>query len=69
MLAVHENLLRALGILCGGVAPSHKLLCARREQFQVREVAIQEGQIRDVTGIELNGNVPRDPSSVVLLRR
>src|SRR5689334_20094986 len=57
MLAVNENLAAALRILRCRVAPTYKLLRARREQLKVGEIAIEYGKLRDVRRIELNVHI------------
>ena len=57
MLAVHENLLAALRILRGGVAPAHHLLRAGGQELEGREVAVHDRQVFDVFLVELDGDV------------
>ena len=48
VLAVNEDLLRALRILGRGVAPADDLLRAGREELEVGEVAVENRKIFDV---------------------
>ena len=57
VLAVDEDLLRTLRILGGCVSPTYQLLRARREQLELREVAVEDRQLRYILLVELDGNV------------
>ena len=57
VLAVHEDLLRALRVLGRGVAPSDDFLRAGGEKLEVGEVAIENRQVFDVFRVEFDGNV------------
>ncbi len=57
VLAVHHDLLAALGVFCGGVAPADELLRAGRKQLEVCKVAIQDGKVFDIFLIETDGDV------------
>ena len=56
VLALNEYLLATLRILGGSVAPG-ELLRSRRQQFEAGEVAIQNGQIFNILGIELKRHI------------
>ena len=51
VLAVHENLLSALRIFRGGMAPADQFLSSGGQQFERREVAVQDRQhLRSLSG-------------------
>ena len=54
---LHENLLAALRIFRGGVAPANHFLGAGGQEFEASEVAVQIGRFFDVFLIELDGDV------------
>ena len=56
MLAIDEYLAAALRVLRRGMRPS-KFLGAWGQKLEVREIAVQDGQVLDKFGIELNGDV------------
>ncbi len=57
VLAIHENLLAALRIFRGGVAPSDKLLRPWGEQLEAGEIAVKDRKIFDIFFVELNRNI------------
>ena len=57
VLTVHHNLLAALRVFRGGVAPADELLRAGRQQLEIREVAIQDRKVFDVLFIETDSDV------------
>jgi len=57
VLAVHENLLAALGIFRGRVAPSSEDLGSRRKQLQGLEITIVEGQFLQLLSGKLDRHI------------
>ena len=57
VLALSEDLLAALRILGGGVAPAHHLLRTRRHQLQSGKVPVQDGNVLDILVIEGGGDI------------
>jgi hypothetical protein len=56
VLPVHHRLSRTLGVFTRGVLPL-KLLGARGEQDELREISIQHGKVRELLGVEVRGHV------------
>src|SRR5258706_2253681 len=57
VLALGENLLPALRILSGSVAPSRQLLRTRGQELNLSEIAVQNGEILHILFVELVGDV------------